>query len=98
MRQSRTGWLTTSQQNVLIQKSHSMCECASTSVTTIHPRHPPHHRYIITRSVLDNAAHRLQKHGPLPLRCHVLPRCRQQKKHSNPDKRDRKEADFYTHD
>lgn len=38
-----------------------MCECASTSVTTIHPRHPPHHRYIIAVSVLDNAAHRLQK-------------------------------------
>lgn len=36
-----------------------MCECVGTSVTTIHPRHRPHHRYIITLSVcvcvLDNS-------------------------------------------
>lgn len=51
-----------------------MCECASTSVTTIHPRHPPHHCYIIAVSVLDNATHRLQKHWPPPLLSQVLPR------------------------
>lgn len=51
-----------------------MCECASTSVTTIHPRHPRHHRYIIAVSVLDNATHRLQKHWPPPLLSQVLPR------------------------
>lgn len=55
-RHIRIGSLTVSHQNVLIQKSHSMCECAVTSVTN-HPRHRPHHHYIITLSVcvLDNA-------------------------------------------
>lgn len=50
----KTGSLTVSQQNVLIQKSHSMCQHASASVTNSHPHHPLHHRYIITSSVLDN--------------------------------------------
>lgn len=47
----RIGRLTVSHQNVLIQKSHSMCECAVTSVSAVHPRHRPHHGYIITLSV-----------------------------------------------
>lgn len=47
--------LADSHQNVLIQKSHSMCECAGTSATAVRPRHRPHHRYIIALAVLDNS-------------------------------------------
>lgn len=56
-RHIRIGSLTVSQQNVLFQRSHSMCECSVTSASAMHPRHRPHHRYIITLSVcvLDNA-------------------------------------------
>lgn len=50
-RNIRIGSVTVSHQNVLIQKSHSMCESVVTSVTAIHPRHRPHHRYITTLSV-----------------------------------------------
>lgn len=64
----RIGRLTVSHQNVLIQKSHSMCECAVASVSAIHPRHRPHHGYIITLSVcvLDNANARTLTAALLP--------------------------------
>lgn len=56
IRHIRIGSLTVSHQNVLIQKSHSMCECAVTSVTN-HPSSSSSSSSLYHHSVfvLDNA-------------------------------------------